>query len=177
MVPQKIIVCDSLPVSSSGKNRPYKHSERWHRNSQNRNRRQMICRQRCPHSESCVNCPAIRTWGQPIISSRRVGTASMRWLSLHGAGMSLVLSISLREFFATPTAEAIHGTGGKQSDYHALRHTTEQRNIPQTSGQKQIWLASQESGSAYNNDRNVPSRGRIRYRASGTIIFGADPPS
>ncbi|MFA6471438.1 MAG: amino acid adenylation domain-containing protein, partial [Candidatus Latescibacterota bacterium] len=61
----------------------------------------------------------------------------------------LGLPIDLGAFFSNPTAETIERCGSEEPGFRSLIHTPKRREIPQTSGQKQIWLASQKGGSAY----------------------------
>lgn len=149
MLPHVIVRLDVMPVSSSGKI----------------NRKSLIKmsaeskREAAKQDESQPSSPALRIMreisGNPDMGETdnffSAGGNSLDAVAVVArCGKELGIDVGLRDFFENPTAETIQRFDGHSTKRHTLRHTIDLNDIPQTSGQKQIWLASQTSGSAYN---------------------------
>ena len=149
MVPQRIEKMDELPVSSSGKI----DKKELMRIAGDTARNQL-------RSEGSTPANPVLDIMRDISGNPAIGMSD-NFFSAGGNSLDAVavvarcrkelgLTISLRDFFVDPTAETINKSDEVSSEPGMLRTTSNQGNIPQTSGQKQIWIASQLSGTAYN---------------------------
>ncbi len=148
MLPRQIELVDSLPVSSSGKI--------------DRKALQALI-----HKDIADSSPAETSQSTPALVIMRelsgnplLGLAD-NFFAAGGSSLDAVtvvarcrkdlgIDVDLRGFFAAPTAETIQNCTAKVPDTDTLIHSPVMNRFPQTPGQKQIWLAARQGGSAYN---------------------------